>query len=57
MFLKSSSDLPYRVGSHKTVKNAVFWDAEPCSFVLTDVSKDHIASIFRTEESASEEPA
>jgi hypothetical protein len=38
------------------MKNAVFWDVALCRFVLTDVSEESIASIFRAEKSASEEP-
>jgi hypothetical protein len=32
------------------MKNAVFWD-------VTDISEERIASIFKVEKSASEEPA
>jgi hypothetical protein len=32
------------------MKNAVFWDVAPC----TDVSEEHIASIFRVEKSSLE---
>jgi hypothetical protein len=35
-----------------TMKNAVFWD-----MARTDVSEERIASIFRVEKTASEEPA
>jgi hypothetical protein len=40
-----------------TVKNAVFCDVAPCNLVWTDVSGECIASIFRVEKSASDEPA
>jgi hypothetical protein len=40
-----------------TMKNAVYWDVALCRSVCTDVSEESIASIFRVEISASEEPA
>jgi hypothetical protein len=48
----------FEVFTPMTVKNAVFWDVTPCRFCeLTDVSEERVASIFRVEKSASEEPA
>jgi hypothetical protein len=42
----------------KLLKNTIFWDVAPVYPVKwTDVSEERIASIFRVEESASEEPA
>jgi hypothetical protein len=38
------------------MKNVVFWDVALVVLVLTDVSEERIASIFRVEKSASEEP-
>jgi hypothetical protein len=35
------------------MKNTIFWDTMPCSTLSTDVSEEHIASIFRVEEQAS----
>jgi hypothetical protein len=32
-----------------TLKNAVLWDAKPCSFVKSNVSEEFIASINRVE--------
>jgi hypothetical protein len=33
------------------MKSTIFWDITPCSPLLsTDVSEEHIASIFRAEE-------
>jgi hypothetical protein len=29
------------------MKNAVFWDVMPCSFVRTDVSEERVASFIR----------
>jgi hypothetical protein len=37
------------------MKNNVFWDVAPCGFVRTDISVEHVASIFRVEKSANEE--
>jgi hypothetical protein len=31
------------------VKSTIFWDITPCSPLSTDVSDEHIASIFRGE--------
>jgi hypothetical protein len=39
------------------MKNIVFWDVALWRSWLTDVSEERIASIFRVEKSASEEPA
>jgi hypothetical protein len=38
-------------------KSAVFWDVHRVDFVWTDVSEGRIASIFKVEKSAREEPA
>jgi hypothetical protein len=38
------------------MKNAVFWMWRRVDIVLTDVSEERIASIFRIEKSTSEEP-
>jgi hypothetical protein len=38
------------------MKNAVFWDVAPCRSCVNCVSEERIASIFRVEKSASEEP-
>jgi hypothetical protein len=47
----------FEVFTAVTIKNAVFWDVAPIDLVTTDVSEERIASIFRLEKSASEEPA
>jgi hypothetical protein len=39
------------------MKNAGFWDVAPYRFCVNDVSEERIASIFRVEKSANEEPA
>jgi hypothetical protein len=42
------------------MKKAVFWDVTPCvEIVLTDVSEERIASIFRVEDKnkSAREPA
>jgi hypothetical protein len=39
-----------------TMKNVIFWDVALLVLVLTDVLEERIASIFRVEKSASEEP-
>jgi hypothetical protein len=31
------------------VKTTIFWDITPCSLLSTDVSEEHIASIFRVK--------
>jgi hypothetical protein len=38
--------------SYKIIlKSIIFWDMTPCSpLISTDVSEEHIASIFRVEE-------
>jgi hypothetical protein len=36
----------FEVFTAVTMKNAVFWDVAPC-ILLTDVSEERIASIFR----------
>jgi hypothetical protein len=36
-------------GTVSDMKNAVFWDVAPCRYVLTDVSEERIAFIFRVE--------
>jgi hypothetical protein len=46
-----------KINDLETVKNVVFWDVALCRSCVTDVSEEHIASIFRVEKSASEEPA
>jgi hypothetical protein len=38
----------YEVFTAVTMKEAVFWDMAPCKMVLTDVSEECIASIFRS---------
>jgi hypothetical protein len=38
----------FEVFTAMTVKN-VFWDVAPCRSWGTDVSKEHIASIFKVE--------
>jgi hypothetical protein len=37
------------------MKSTVFWDVTPCSPETSDVSEEHIASIFRVEEQAKQE--
>jgi hypothetical protein len=39
--------LRFEVFTAVTMKNAVFWDVTPCSFVTTDVSEELSASIIR----------
>jgi hypothetical protein len=34
----------------RTVKTAVFWDATLCSLIVTNVSEEISASIFRVEQ-------
>jgi hypothetical protein len=39
------------------MKSSIFWDVTPCSLLSsTDVSEEHIASIFRVEEIIQQEP-
>jgi hypothetical protein len=39
------------------MKNVVFWDVTPCTFVCSNVSEEGIVPIFRVEKSAIEELA
>jgi hypothetical protein len=38
-----------------TMENVIIWDVTPCGIVRTEVSEEHVLSIFRVEKSASEE--
>jgi hypothetical protein len=49
--------IKFQVFTAVTMKNAVFWIWRRVGLVWTDVSEEGIASIFRVEKSASEEPA
>jgi hypothetical protein len=43
--------LVFEVFTAVVMKSIIFWDMTPCSpLSLTDVSEEHIASIFRVEE-------
>jgi hypothetical protein len=45
---------PSGTNNFKTKKNAVFWDMmTPCASCRTNVSEEHIASIFRAKDSDS----
>jgi hypothetical protein len=43
----------FEVFTAVVMKSTTFWDITPCSPVSTDVSEDHIASIFRVEKISS----
>jgi hypothetical protein len=47
----------FEVFTAVTMKNAVFWDVAPCRSCVNRRFGERIASIFRVEKSASEEPA
>jgi hypothetical protein len=39
----------FEVFTAVVMKSINFWDIKPCSLLSTDVSEEHIASIFRVE--------
>jgi hypothetical protein len=55
--LDSSNSVGFEVVTAVTMKNAVFWDVAPYRSCELNRSEKRIASIFRVEKSASEEPA
>jgi hypothetical protein len=46
---KCAACVRFEVFTAVTMKNTVFWDLTPLGFVITDVSKERIASIIRVE--------
>jgi hypothetical protein len=39
----------FEVFTTVVMKSIIFWDMTPCNQLSTDVSEEHIASIFRAE--------